>query len=78
MTLTLSEEMKHVALAILWMMPIATHGQVDPFAKGKSAETGVQEDETFKVFPDPAGKEYFPKDRSSYYTRYLSAMKEPS
>lgn len=35
-------------------------------------------DETFKVFPDPSGQEYFPKDKASYYTRYLSAMKEPS
>jgi hypothetical protein len=74
----LSEKMKHVAFAIFWLVPIIVYGQEDPFACGKSEVAPVQEDETFKVFPDPAGKEYFPKDKASYYTRYLSAMKEPS
>ncbi len=67
-----------MALAILWLVPTITYGQEDPFADGKSEETSVQKDDMFKVFPDPAGKEYFPKDKASYYTRYLSAMKEPS
>jgi hypothetical protein len=48
----------------------------------KNAETKIADteeaDDTFKVFTDPAGQEYFPKERASYYTRYLSAMKEPS
>jgi hypothetical protein len=70
--------MKYVVLAILWLATSGAHGQEDPFLGDKPEETAVQEDDTFKVFPDPAGKEYFPKDRASYYTRYLSAMKEPS
>lgn len=54
-------------------------------AQPDSAKTAVTKitdtektDDTFKVFTDPAGQEYFPKERASYYTRYLSAMKEPS
>jgi hypothetical protein len=70
--------MKLIAVAILGFMPIASPAQDDPFADSKPAEATVQEDDTFKVFPDPTGKEYFSKDKASYYTRYLSAMKEPS
>ena len=35
-------------------------------------------DEAFRIRTDPNGHTYFPKDRESYYTKYLSAMKEPS
>lgn len=42
------------------------------------AGNASREDDTFKVFADAAGRAYFPKDRESYYTRYLAAMKEPS
>lgn len=35
-------------------------------------------DEAFKVHPDPAGQAYFPKGKASFYTPYLTAIKEPS
>ncbi|MES2706462.1 MAG: hypothetical protein V4726_07655 [Verrucomicrobiota bacterium] len=44
----------------------------------KESKTEVEQDDTFKVFPDAAGKAYFPENKESYYTRYLAAMKEPS
>jgi hypothetical protein len=65
-----------MVLAILWMVPISMHGQDDPFADGKASVVPL--DDSSKVFPDPAGKEYFPKGKASYYTRYLAAMREPS
>ncbi|XHR28657.1 MAG: hypothetical protein ACFUZC_22410 [Chthoniobacteraceae bacterium] len=43
----------------------------------KAAATDCQDD-TFKIFPDPAGHAYFPKGRESFYTAYLKAMGEPS
>jgi len=43
----------------------------------KAAEVD-QQDDTFKIFPDSAGRAYFPKGRESFYTRYLRAMGEPS
>ncbi len=50
----------------------------DPFKEEKSDDSLAQEDDTFKVFPDPAGQEYFPKGEALFYTKYLAAMKEPS
>ena len=36
------------------------------------------EDDSIKVFADPAGKAYFPEGTARWYTRYFLAMKEPS
>lgn len=46
--------------------------------KPKPVQVDGYEDDSFKVFPDPSGKAYFPEGKASYYTRYLLAMKEPS
>lgn len=46
--------------------------KADPFAADE------YEDDSRKVFPDPAGKTYFPEGKARYYTRYFLAMKEPS
>lgn len=35
-------------------------------------------DDTFRIIPDPSGKPYFPEGKASWYTRYLSSMREPS
>lgn len=70
--------MKPLALAILGFLPIFSQGQDDPFTSGKSPPSVGQENDMLKVFPDAAGQDYFPKDKASFYTRYLSAMKEPS
>lgn len=37
-----------------------------------------EEDDSPKVFPDPAGKAYFPEGTARWYTRHFLAMKEPS
>ncbi|MEK7949993.1 hypothetical protein [Luteolibacter soli] len=70
--------MKLVTLAILSLITTHLHGEDAPAVKDDSQGQPAQEDETLKVFPDPSGKEYFPKGEASYYTRYLSAMAEPS
>lgn len=70
--------MKHAAFILLPMIAGSALGEDDPFAKEGADKTVVQEDDTFKVIADPAGKSYFPEGRASYYTKYLSAMKEPS
>ncbi len=69
--------MKFSILFLYYIFTIFTIAEDDPFEKEES-EKAVQENNTFKIFPDPSGNEYFPKDKASYYTRYLSAMKEPS
>lgn len=73
--------MKIARLALLFLTVLVASGQ-DPFADGKSgipqAEAELREDDTFKVFPDPEGRGYFPKGKEGYYTKYLSVMKEPS
>lgn len=70
--------MKCVALIFFWAAAVVAIAQDDPFSKGEAMEKAVQEDDTFKVFPDPAGEPFFAKGKASYFTRYLSAMKEPS
>jgi hypothetical protein len=70
--------MKRAALMLFPMIACSALGEEDPVAKEGADKAAVQEDDSFKVFPDPAGKEYFAKDRASYYTKYLLAMKEPS
>ncbi|MBL9156522.1 MAG: hypothetical protein JNJ70_03565 [Verrucomicrobiales bacterium] len=70
--------MKHIVLALLWLVAMPSVSQDKPCTDGKSQGSAAQEDETFKIFPDPEGNEYFPEGTGSYYTRYLSAMKEPS
>ncbi len=70
--------MKHVVLALLWLVPITSGAQYDPFADDTSLQAPAQEDDTFKVYPDAEGTEYFPDGTASYYTRYLSALKELS
>jgi hypothetical protein len=35
-------------------------------------------DDYRKIYRDPSGQAYFEKGRSSYYTQYLAALKEPS
>ena len=52
--------------------------QDDPFKRNEIQKPEFEQDDTFKVFSDPNGKAYFPEAEASFYTRYLSAMKEPS
>lgn len=52
--------------------------QTNSFADRKSHKSIAQRNDRSQVIPDPSGKEYFPKGNASYYTQYLSAMKEPS
>ncbi len=61
-----------IPLLILLVTGSSLLGQ-DPFS-----EVEPTKDDTFKIFPDPNGKAYFPKGRESYYTKYLAAMIEPS
>jgi hypothetical protein len=63
---------------LLPMIACSAFAEDDPLAKDGAEKADVQEDDTFKVIADPAGKAYFPDGRASYYTKYLSAMKEPS
>jgi hypothetical protein len=70
--------MKRAALVILPVFAFSALGEEEPAATEGAGKAAVQVEDSFKVFPDPAGKEYFPKDRASYYTKYLLAMKEPS
>jgi hypothetical protein len=44
----------------------------------REKKDGEQPDSSFKIFPAPDGRAYFPKGSESYYTKYLAAMKEPS
>lgn len=63
----------------IWLIASMAFGQsLSPPDREVAGAPTEQEDDTFKVFPDPEGKEYFPKESASYYTRYLSTMKEPS
>lgn len=67
--------------AILLLLSIVTCSPLvkgDPPADGDSDNPVVEEDATLKLVLDPAGKEYFPRGRASYYTDDLAAMKEPS
>jgi hypothetical protein len=70
--------MKRAALFFLPMIACSAFAEDDPLAKDEADKAVVQEDDSFKVIADPAGKAYFPEGRASYYTEYLSAMKEPS
>ncbi|MCW1921693.1 hypothetical protein OKA05_03955 [Luteolibacter arcticus] len=70
--------MKRAALILFSMFACGALGEDDPFVADGSDKVVVQEDDAFKVIADPAGKAYFPEGRASYYTKYLSAMKEPS
>jgi hypothetical protein len=44
-------------------------------AGGKKEESPAS---PFKIVPAPDGRAYFPKGREHFYTKYLSAMKEPA
>lgn len=72
MTRTLSRKMKQVATFLLLAMSLVYSQGVPELTSGE------EEDDTFKVFPDPSGHAYFQKGMESYYTRYFIAMKEPS
>ena len=66
--------MNYFISIIFCISVINASAQVDPFGSGEPA----RKDDIFKVFPDPDGEHYFPEGKASYYTKYLSAMKEPS
>lgn len=70
--------MKLLATAILSIAIPSLHAEDAPTEKGDAQKPTAQQDETFKIFLDPSGKEYFPKDQASYFKEYLSAMAEPS
>lgn len=63
---------------ILLIIGSSVLGQDDPFADVELTKPAGGVDDTFKVFLDPNGKEYFSKEEASYYTRYLAAMSETS
>lgn len=70
--------MKSLVLTLFCTLSISAVAQDDPIADITEEKTPFNDDDTFKIYPDPNGQEYFPKDKESYYTRYLAAMNEPS
>jgi hypothetical protein len=70
--------MKRAALMLFPMIVFSALGEEAPIAKQEADKAAVQEDDSFKVIADPVGKGYFPEGRASFYTKYLSAMKESS
>lgn len=60
-------------LALVILTLYASIGMSQEYPSDTSAGVGLGE-----LFTDPAGRDYFPKGKASYYTRYLAAMNEPS
>lgn len=60
-------------VALLTLMLYGSIGTSQENPSDTSAGVGLGE-----LFTDPAGRDYFPKGKASYYTRYLAAMNEPS
>lgn len=66
-----------VAFSIALLAPCASAQDQKASPDGDAAMKKAME-EAFRIRTDPNGHTYFPKGRESYYTKYLSAMKEPS
>jgi hypothetical protein len=71
--------MKNIFFVLLMMGAQFTSAEErGPQASVKDASPEVDDDPTFRVVTDPAGKPYFPKGRESFYTAYYRAANLPS
>ena len=63
-------------LFVFYMIAAAAIAQDDSLDRGEAKDNLAKKGGIFKGYKDPTGKAYFPEGKWSYFTRYLSAMKD--